>query len=202
MKFDRSFLGKISLAIAVLALTPALMLPARAQAAQQAALSDTAKSDPARFGASPMPASQTVGAGNAGTVAAVDQVNPAQPKSLTGKAIDKVKQVAKSAGDIFSRVPCLPPKGGAKSMGSLPRVAGKLAAGKPVLIVAFRVVLDARVRFVFARIQLSEPAGGAVAPAISRRRHHRDESGRRRRGCARNDEAAADLGDRPPGRIW
>jgi hypothetical protein len=48
--------------------------------------------------------------------------NPAQ-KGLTGKAIDKVKEVAKSAGDIFSRVPCLPPKGGAKSMGSLPHVA-------------------------------------------------------------------------------
>ncbi len=137
MKFDPPFLGKISLAVAVLALTPALMLPAHAQAAQQAALSDTAKSDTAKFEASTMPASQTVGAGNASTVAAVDQVNPAQPKSLTGKAIDKMKQVAKSAGDIFSRVPCLPPKGGAKPMGSLPHVAGKLAAGRPVLIVAF-----------------------------------------------------------------
>ncbi|OIQ66388.1 arylesterase precursor [mine drainage metagenome] len=48
-----------------------------------------------------------------------------------------MKQVAKSASDIFNRVPCLPPKGGAKSMGSLPHVAGKLAAGEPVLIVAF-----------------------------------------------------------------
>ena len=48
-----------------------------------------------------------------------------------------MKEVAKSAGDIFSRVPCLPPKGGAKSMGSLPHVAGKLAAGEPVVIVAF-----------------------------------------------------------------
>ena len=60
-----------------------------------------------------------------------------QPKSLTTKAIEKVKQVAKSASDIFSRVPCLPPKGGAQSMGSLPHVAGKLAAGEPVVIVAF-----------------------------------------------------------------
>jgi lysophospholipase L1-like esterase len=34
-------------------------------------------------------------------------------------------------------VPCLPPKGGAKSVGSLPHVANKLAAGQPVLIIAF-----------------------------------------------------------------
>jgi lysophospholipase L1-like esterase len=58
-------------------------------------------------------------------------------KSVAAKAIDKVKEVAKSASDIFARVPCLPPKGGAKAMGSLPRVAAKLAAGQPVLIVAF-----------------------------------------------------------------
>jgi lysophospholipase L1-like esterase len=57
--------------------------------------------------------------------------------SITSKAIETVRQVAKSAGDIFSRVPCLPPKGGSKSMGSLPHVAGKLAAGRPVTIVAF-----------------------------------------------------------------
>src|SRR6202022_295227 len=73
----------------------------------------------------------------AGNVAAVDQANPSQQKSLTTKAIEKVKEVAKSAGDIFSRVPCLSPKGGAKSMGSLPHVASKLAAGQPVVIVAF-----------------------------------------------------------------
>ena len=48
-----------------------------------------------------------------------------------------MKEVAKSAGDIFSRVPCLPPKGASKSMGSLPRVASKLVAGQPVMIVAF-----------------------------------------------------------------
>jgi lysophospholipase L1-like esterase len=70
-------------------------------------------------------------------VAAVDQANPPQQKSLTDKAIEKVKQVAKSASDIFSRVPCMAPKGAPKSMGSLPHVAGKLAAGEPVVIVAF-----------------------------------------------------------------
>jgi lysophospholipase L1-like esterase len=68
----------------------------------------------------------------------VSAANPVEPKkSLTGKAIDKVKQVAKSAGDIFSRVPCLAPRGGMKAMGALPHVAGKLAAGQPVVIIAF-----------------------------------------------------------------
>ena len=117
---------------AVVLLTPASLLLARADAAQpiqQAAVSGPAKSDNAKPAASP-----TTGAG---TAAAVDQANPAQPKSLTAKAIDTVKEVAKSAGDIFSRVPCLPPKGGAKSMGSLPHVAKKLASGEPVLIIAF-----------------------------------------------------------------
>jgi lysophospholipase L1-like esterase len=63
---------------------------------------------------------------------------PAAPKkSLPGKIIDKAKAVAMRAGNIFSRVPCLRPKGVARSMGSLPHVAAKLAANKPVVIVAF-----------------------------------------------------------------
>src|SRR5260221_1371958 len=121
---------------------PASIAPARAQAAQAAqtpALSDSTKSDSTKSGnvksdgVTP-PASQTIGAGNA---ASADQANPEQQKSLTTKAVEKVKQVAKSASDIFSRVPCLPPKGGAKSMGSLPHVASKLASAQPVVIVAF-----------------------------------------------------------------
>jgi lysophospholipase L1-like esterase len=116
---------------AVVLLTPASLSLARAEAAQpiqQAAVSGLAKSDNAK------PAASTTGTG---TAALVDQANPAQPKSLSAKAIDTVKEVAKSAGDIFSRVPCLPPKGGAKSMGSLPHVARKLASGEPVVIIAF-----------------------------------------------------------------
>ncbi|HEY0330373.1 MAG TPA: SGNH/GDSL hydrolase family protein [Rhodopseudomonas sp.] len=58
-------------------------------------------------------------------------------KGLAGKAIDRVKDAAKQAGDILTRVPCLPPKGGLKPMGSLPHVANKLIAGTPVVIVAF-----------------------------------------------------------------
>jgi lysophospholipase L1-like esterase len=76
---------------------------------------------------------QTVQQANAAT----DHGTPAQPKSLTAKAIDKVKEVARSANDIFSRVPCLPPKGGANPIGTLPHVAAKLASGQPVVIVAF-----------------------------------------------------------------
>src|SRR6202140_3272141 len=115
---------------AVVLVTPASLSLARAEAAQpiqQAAVSGPAKSDNSKPAASP----------TTGTAASTDQANPAQPKSLTAKAIDTVKEVAKSAGDIFSRVPCLPPKGGAKSMGSLPHVAKKLAAGAPVVIIAF-----------------------------------------------------------------
>lgn len=96
----------------------------------------------------PTPAVPIVGTQSTNTAPNAPQSNTAQsettqpsdpqaPKGFTAKAIDKVKQVAKSASDIFSRVPCLPPKGGLKSFGALPHVAGKLASGKPVLIVAF-----------------------------------------------------------------
>jgi lysophospholipase L1-like esterase len=146
--YQRPFSAIASMTLPALAalvlLTPASIVPARAEPVQQARLSDgvkfdgvksdaassgALKSDPAR-----VVASQTVGAS---TSATVDPPNPAQPKSLTSKAIETVKQVAKSASDIFSRVPCLPPKGGVKPMGSLPRVAARLATGKPVVIVAF-----------------------------------------------------------------
>jgi lysophospholipase L1-like esterase len=129
MSFHRPFSAIASLArpaaAALVLLAPALLPFAPARAAQPAELTDSVKP----------PASQ---AATAGSVASVAQPNPPPPpKSLAATAIDKVKEVAKSAGDIFSRVPCLPPKGGAKSMGSLPHVAGKLAAGQPVVIVAF-----------------------------------------------------------------
>jgi lysophospholipase L1-like esterase len=106
----------VALSVAAIALTPAALAPARAETAQAA------------------PSDNTTGTATPGNVAAVD---PANQKGLAGKAIDKVKEVAKSAGDILSRVPCRSPKGGAKTMGSLPHVAAKLVAGKPVVIVAF-----------------------------------------------------------------
>lgn len=61
---------------------------------------------------------------------------PAQ-KSLTTKAIEAAKSAAKGAGDILTRVPCLPAKGLKDVPGSLPRVARRIAAGDPVTIVAF-----------------------------------------------------------------
>jgi lysophospholipase L1-like esterase len=133
MSFVRPFRGitPLAAAAAFVLSAPGSMLPARAQVVQQAALSGVAKSDSVRASAS-----QTTGNGN-GTVTAVDQSAWPPAQSLTNKAIEKVREVAKSAGDIFSRVPCLPPKGGINPIGSLPHVASKLASGAPVTIVAF-----------------------------------------------------------------
>src|SRR3954453_23340063 len=140
--FCRVALLALPAVVALVLPTAASMSPARAQAAQQATLSDGAKSDSAKSDSAksdnPKPsAPQATAPTGGGNIAAVDRANPAQQKSLTAKAIDKVKEVAKSASDIFSRVPCLPPKGSTKSMGSLPHVASKLASGEPVVIVAF-----------------------------------------------------------------
>ncbi|NEW89740.1 SGNH/GDSL hydrolase family protein [Rhodopseudomonas sp. WA056] len=77
-------------------------------------------------------------AGEAAPGEAEPHIVPAdRSKTVAGTALDKIKGVAKQAGDILGRVPCLPPKGGAKSIGSLPRVARKLADRRPVVIVAF-----------------------------------------------------------------
>ncbi len=114
--FNAAIIAALPVAALVL-LTPAASMEARAETAQ-AAPSDSAK------------------AATSG-VASVDPANASEQKGLAGKAIDKVKEVAKSAGDILSRVPCRAPKGGAKTMGSLPHVAAKLVAGKPVVIIAF-----------------------------------------------------------------
>ena len=121
-------------AAAIVLLAPPSTISARAQTAQaahQPGRSEVAKPEAVKPEATK---SQTTGAGS---IASVDAVKPAEQKSLTATTIDKVKQVAKSAGDVFSRVPCLRPKDASKSMGSLPHVAGKLAAGEPVEIIAF-----------------------------------------------------------------
>ena len=114
-----------SRAFARLAILALMLLPAGAQAQSggRVALSQASQ--------------QPSQAAQATTPATADQANPPQQKTLTAKAIDRVKAVAKSAGDIFSRVPCLPPKGGVNPLGSLPHVAGRLVAGQPVMIVAF-----------------------------------------------------------------
>jgi hypothetical protein len=116
-----------------------------AENAQQATLSDNAKSDTAKPDAVEPVAKQfgqdaAAPSDSAGQTPSANQTpspNQAQPKSLTDKAIEKVTRVAKAATDIFNRVPCLPPKGAPRTVGSLPRVAHKLAAGEPVVIIAF-----------------------------------------------------------------
>src|SRR5437588_5427359 len=118
MRFHRTAFI-VALSVAAIALAPAALTPVRAETAQAA------------------PSDNSAGTTALSNVATVDPANSSQQKGLASKAIDKVKEVAKSAGDILSRVPCRSPKGGAKSLGSLPHVAGKLAAGQPVVIVAF-----------------------------------------------------------------
>ena len=109
MSFDRPFSRVAAIAaFGVLVALPAQVLPVRAEGVATAPDANVAAAD-----------------------------SDPQKKGVAAKAIDKVKEVAKTASDIFSRVPCRSPKGGAKAMGTLPHVAAKLAAGKPVVIVAF-----------------------------------------------------------------
>lgn len=113
-------------------LSPFAMQPGQAQVEQRAALSGDAKAGVKTEAPRPGEAPAAVGA-TTGAAAATD---PAQ-QNAAAKAIDKAREVVKSAGDIFARVPCQSPKGVSKAMGSLPHVAKKLVAGEPVLIVAF-----------------------------------------------------------------
>ena len=116
-----------------LLLTPASIQALHAQAEPQAA---PQAAPPPVESATTGKAAPTDQAGSQGASQA-QSGSAGQPKSLTATAIDKVKEAAKSASNIFSRVPCLPPKGGAQSFGSLPHVAKKLVDGEPVLIIAF-----------------------------------------------------------------
>lgn len=115
-------------AVAALLLMPGAITALRAQTAQadqHAALSQGGKADGAKPDAA-APAATT-----AAPASLTDQ------RSAAAAAIDKVKQAAKSASDMFRRVPCLQPKGVPNTTGSLPHVAAKLAEGRPVVIVAF-----------------------------------------------------------------
>ena len=109
------------LAAGLMLLTPPSMFSACAQSVQAAASTQAAQA--------PTPSDQPQ--------PSVIPGDASQRKSLGERAIDKVKAAAKTAGDILSRVPCLPPKGGANPIGSLPHVAKKLASGEPVVIIAF-----------------------------------------------------------------
>src|SRR5271163_848579 len=111
----------LALAAALMLLVSAVTVPVRADATQQATLSDNAKSDgikpvtpvveKSEQGAADsanqaLPANQVPPAnrtpdGQAQPANQAQPVDQAQPKSLTDKAIERVKQVAKSASDIF-----------------------------------------------------------------------------------------------------
>jgi lysophospholipase L1-like esterase len=128
-----------ALAMLVLALAaPALLDPACAENAQplQTAAAP-ATSAPAAQPATPPDQSAAPAPSTSGVATSGNPSNLPAQRTLTARAIDTVKQAAKSAGDIFSRVPCSAPTGGVPAMGSLPHVAGKLATGMPVVIVAF-----------------------------------------------------------------
>ena len=106
-------------------LAPLSPSSAQAQGAQAALVQHSDKS-------APSPAS----AASQANAPAQDNA-AAQQKGLATRAIETVKQAAKSASDILNRVPCLPPRGEVRTMGSLPHVANKLISGRPVVIVAF-----------------------------------------------------------------
>lgn len=84
-----------------------------------------------------LPAAGPVFAQTATSETAAKSDAPAQQKGLTSRAIEAAKSAAQGAGDILTRVPCLPARGVKDIPGSLPRVARRIAAGEPVTIVAF-----------------------------------------------------------------
>ena len=138
MSTRRPFSGMTALAVSAVAafvlLAKPSLQPLQAQS-PQAALSE-GRAEAERPEAAKPAETPAAGGANTGNVAATNPGSPAQ-KNLATKAIDKAKEVARSAGDIFARVPCQSPKGVSKAMGSLPQVARKLIAGEPVLIIAF-----------------------------------------------------------------
>src|SRR5689334_23263749 len=88
-------LARLALPVLALSLTA---FAADAQVTTHAALNATATTPAAQT--SP---AQVMGATPNRIEPSPEQVSP--PKTLTAKAVDKVKQVAKSASDIFNRVP-------------------------------------------------------------------------------------------------
>ena len=131
-------MSKVAVAAAFAVAALLVLAPAPVSRAQSAQAAQATPSDMGKDGLKAAP-SDGAPAASDGPAAGGDpgMATRAPRKSLTAKAIDKVKEVAKTASDIFNRVPCLPPKGGVRALGSLPHVANKLAAGAPVVIVAF-----------------------------------------------------------------
>jgi lysophospholipase L1-like esterase len=134
--FRRPFCALVTLALALAG--PASLTRGQAETGQpvQTGAAPTASPAPAQLPTPPdqpaVPPAPTGGVATSGNPS-----NPPQQRTITARAVDTVKQMAKSAGDVFSRVPCSAPKGGVPAMGSLPHVASKLVNGLPVVIVAF-----------------------------------------------------------------
>jgi lysophospholipase L1-like esterase len=139
--FHRPFCATAALVLALAGMAPPAAVRAETAPPVQTAAAPTSSPSPALPATPSQPATPDQSAAPAapasGAGPGANAPNPPQQKTIAARAVDTVKQVAKSAGDIFSRVPCSAPKGGVPAMGSLPRVASKLAAGLPVVIVAF-----------------------------------------------------------------
>jgi len=135
--FHRPFCALVTLALALAG--PASLTSAQAETAQpvQTAAAPTSTPAPTQPATPPPDPPDAPAAPTSGVATSGNPSNPPQQKTIAARAVDTVKQVAKSASDIFSRVPCSAPKGGVPAMGSLPHVASKLANGLPVVIVAF-----------------------------------------------------------------
>jgi lysophospholipase L1-like esterase len=133
--YRRPFCALVTLALALAG--SASHHVARAETAQPVQSSAAPGAPPATASQTPPdPSAPAAPAASNGGTAAGSNAVPGQ-KTIAARAVDTVKQAAKSAGEIFSRVPCAAPKGGVPAMGSLPHVASKLVAGLPVVIVAF-----------------------------------------------------------------
>ena len=132
------YMSKVAVTAALAVAALLMLAPASGSRAQSAQAAQAVPSDIGKDGLKTAPSdSAPAASGSPATMDPGATGVTAPKKSLTAKAIDKVKEVAKTASDIFNRVPCLPPKSGVKALGSLPHVANKLAAGEPVVIVAF-----------------------------------------------------------------
>ena len=70
-----------------------------------------------------------------GVVASQPQSANTSPQSATGRAVESIDDTTRRASEIFRRIPCS--RKGAYLEGSLPGIARKFAAQKPVTIVAF-----------------------------------------------------------------
>jgi lysophospholipase L1-like esterase len=139
----RPFCATASLAVATFSLF-VLVMPLAANAQEASSASVQAVTGAAQNSGAQAP----VGISNAAAEAAAkaqsfqepgarQNGNATQNKTFTTKTIAKLKQAEKSLSDIFSRVPCPPPKSSVDPVGTLPHLAAKLAAGQPAVIVAF-----------------------------------------------------------------